>query len=578
MVLRVNPSLSIYFAPGLLIVFVLWASLLTYPLPLHLFSHIPLGSEDAATVPFFNLWTLQWNIDQQLQGYPDYWNAPIFTPDTGAFAFSEPQPLSAMLATPLWLAFGSPAFGYNALIILFLTLNGWFACWLLRSWGVSLLPAVMGGLLAQALPFVAQEMGVLQLTALFGFLWSLFFLHRFIIASRPSAPSPPCSPAPLLPRPLTSSLGLALSAPLTFFTCVYYGLFSLFFLPLALLCQVRKNHLHLKFAAWLGLIALAAFILTGPGLWAQQQQLAQYNLSRTDQTVESNSAKAEYYRNFLDDNLLYSQLLGLKSAAGQRLFPGWGLLLLAGLGLWGGPNKRVKLYLLVAVTLAFGLSLGLRLNLADFWPGGAGQLKPYQWLRDYVPGLAQLRSPFRFAALVQLHLALLAGFGLFNLGCWFRPHTTPFVVGAAALALFEMLALPLPLQPLPDTLPPTAWQTWLNERGAAPIVILPFAANNQVEAFEPTTRWMLLNRHLRGPMLNGYSGFFPPDHAHVRDLMLQFPTPAGLELLRQKGIAYVVVYHNLPGAPSLQAVEAYLPRLYVDQQDNVAIYSLKEIP
>jgi hypothetical protein len=109
------------------LIFTLSALFLTYPLALRLFSHIPLGSEEAGTVPFFNLWTLQWNIDQQMQGYPRYWDAPIFAPDKGTFVFSEPQPLSALLAAPLWLAFQSPALGYNAVVILFLTLNGWFS-------------------------------------------------------------------------------------------------------------------------------------------------------------------------------------------------------------------------------------------------------------------------------------------------------------------------------------------------------------------------------------------------------------------------------------------------------------------
>ncbi|HXW00482.1 MAG TPA: hypothetical protein VEC93_18840, partial [Anaerolineae bacterium] len=126
--------LSISLNLRLFLIFTLSALLLTYPLPLRLFSHIPLGSEEAGTVPFFNLWTLQWNIDQQMQGYPSYWDAPIFAPDKGTFAFSEPQPLSALLAAPLWLASGSPALGYNAVVILFLTLNGWFAYWLLRQW------------------------------------------------------------------------------------------------------------------------------------------------------------------------------------------------------------------------------------------------------------------------------------------------------------------------------------------------------------------------------------------------------------------------------------------------------------
>ncbi|MBI1878081.1 MAG: hypothetical protein HYR94_07625, partial [Chloroflexi bacterium] len=209
-------------------------------------------------------------------------------------------------------------------------------------------------------------------------------------------------------------------------------------------------------------------------------------------------------------------------------------------------------------------------------------VQPYQWIRDYVPGFAQLRSPFRLAVLVQLHLALLAGFGLDNLGQWFQSPQKLLSVGVAALAIFEMLALPLPLQVLPTDQEPAPWQAWFNEReidgsdaSHLNIVILPFAQSSKVEDFEQTTRWMLANRFFRGDMLNGYSGFFPADHGHVRDEMLNFPTPAGIQLLRQKGIDYVVVYHGLANAPSPQAFETSLTRLYWAEREGVAVYVLK---
>jgi hypothetical protein len=547
----------------LFLLFSLWALTLTYPLPLYLFSHIPRGSEEAATVPFFNLWTLQWNIDQQMQGYPRYWDAPIFAPDKGTFAFSEPQLLSALLAAPLWLALHSPALGYNALVILFLTLNGWFTYWLLRSWRLPPLPSLLTGLLMQLLPFVAQEMGVLQLVAIFGFLWLLFYLSRFLTSASPS---------------WRSGLCLALGWPVTFLTCSYYGLFSPFFLPLAFIFQFRREHLSLKTTAQLGVVGLLALALTLPFVWAQHRELEIYHFTRSAQTIEANSAKLDYYRDFLDYNLFYSRILGLKSAQGQRLFPGLGLMILAGLGLFGGQQQRGKLYLLLAVGLALLLSLGLRLNV--------GGVQPYQWVREWAPGFAQLRSPFRFAMLVQLHLVLLAGFGLHNLSRWFRWAPKLLPAGVVGLVIFEILALPLPLQPVPVQTEAAPWQAWLNkhDRSGAThlgnpsrlkIVILPFAQSSKVEDFEQTTRWILASRFFQGDMLNGYSGFFPADHARVRDEMLKFPTSNGLQLLQQKGIKYVVVYHRLAKTPSLQTLETYLTRLYWDEPTGVAVYALK---
>jgi hypothetical protein len=229
---------------------------------------------------------------------------------------------------------------------------------------------------------------------------------------------------------------------------------------------------------------------------------------------------------------------------------------------------RVKLYLLIAVGLALLLSLGLRLHL--------GQVQPYEWVRAYIPGFAQLRSPFRFAAWVQLHLVLLAALGLKNLITGFSGRPGRWLaVGTAALVLIESLALPLPLQIVPADQTVPAWQRWLNRLEAPPqIVLLPFAATNQVDDFEQTVRWMLGNRSLRGRMVNGYSGFFPPDHARLREQMLNFPSAEGIAFLREEQVDYVVVYHSLAGAPQKAVMEAYLLLVYWDEANEVAIYEL----
>lgn len=543
---------------------------LTYPLVFNLTGHIPLGSEPAATVPFFNLWTLQWNVKQLVQGYPHYWQAPIFAPHAGTFAFSENQLLSGLLIVPVWLGSQSPALAYNGLVLLFLTLNGWFGYWLLRGWLVEHRPALLAGFLIQALPFIAQEMGVIQLTALFGFLWSLLFLSRFLRSPKQVLDSAGIGSQRFhTPSSWRTNIALALGLPVTFFTCSYYGLFSLLFLPPAFLLQIRRDRLHWAGLGRLCLVGLLAGLLTLPLLWVQQQHLAAYGFTRSETTIQNNSARPGDYLRFLDDNLWYGQILNLDPGQGQRLFPGAGLIFLAGFGLFGGGAGRVKFYLGLAIILAFLLSLGLGLNLAGF--------QPYQWLREGVPGLAQLRSPFRFAVFVQLHLALLAGFGLANLdrrlpaqGQWLPPLL-------AAATIFEALAWPLPLQATPS-FQQAAWQQWLNQQDQpVRVVMLPFAAGNSAASFEPTTRWMLNNSHLQGDMVNGYSGFFPPDHAQLRRLMLALPTPEGLAFLRERGVGYVVVDHRWPNAPPEELLRAALPLIYRDQDGQVIIYLVREL-
>lgn len=555
---------GIRFPAGVFLIFLGWSLLLTYPLLLAPFSRLPLGSEQAATVPLFNLWTLQWNIDQLVQGYPNYWDAPIFAPLKGTFAFSETQPLSALLAAPLWLGLQSPALAYNGLVILFLTLNGWFCCWLLRSWRVKTRAAVFGGLAGQSLPFVAQEMGVLQLLAVFGPVWSLLFLRLFLNQAGRGRVS------------WRTAAGLALGTPVTFFTCGYYGLFSLIFLPLALGLQLRRKHLRASVLGRLVAIALLAAVLSGPFLWSQQQRLAGYSLTRSNRTIESNSARLEDYGHVLGYNLLYGRLLGLAPGQGQRLFPGLATALLAVLGLWGRSRPDVKRYLVLAAALGLLLSLGLRLNLTGWLPAGIGPVKPYLWLKDILPGFSQLRSPFRFAAFVQLHLALLAGLGFENLGRWARGRR--WILGlAGGLVLVELLALPLPLLDMPSLQQNTAWQNWLNRQSSPRrLVMLPFARSGKTADFEQTTIWMLESRYFQGEMVNGYSGFFPPGHRNLRRAMQNFPGPAAINLLRARGVGYVIVYNRLPGVPSPHAVEQYLHPLYHDEAGGVSIYALPD--
>ncbi|MCB0213055.1 MAG: hypothetical protein KDJ52_27175, partial [Anaerolineae bacterium] len=482
------------------------------------------------------------------------WDAPIFAPNSGTFAFSEIQPITALLAAPIWLAAQSPALGYNFVVILFLTLNGWFACWLLRDWGISPLPALLGGLLIQSLPFVAQEMGVLQLIALFGFLWWLFFMGRLL--ARPNG---------------RHALAFGLGGPVTFLTCGYYGLFSIIFLPLALLFQLEKKHFTAQFIKYFAVGLFIAIVLTGPVLWGQYRQLQQYGFVRPEQTIENNSARLSDYRNFLDYNVWYGQTLGMTSPSGQRLFPGLMLIILAGIGLVGGGRERVKGYLITAILLALLLSLGLRLRIDD--------MQPYQWVRAFVPGFEQLRSPFRFAAFVQIHLALLAAFGLASLERWastWAERGQLIILPLAIVALIEMVALPLPLKMVPPLQIGADWQKWLNQQSDNPqIVMIPFAASPGVADFEQTTLWMLETRTLRGGMVNGYSGFFPPGHAHLREEMSCFPTSDGLDLLRQWEVNYIVVHNRQLDRETREKIENLLPLIYHDNESAVSIYTLK---
>ena len=320
----------------------------------------------------------------------------------------------------------------------------------------------------------------------------------------------------------------------------------------------------------------------------QKTILDSYGLTRSTRAVQSASARWADYGRALDRNFKLIKTLpveGLENTtqpqSGQHLFPGVGLIIFSLIGISTAARRSdanifrlppILAYLVGAGLIAFGLSFGLNLYL--------GQWQPFQTLRDIIPSIAQLRSPFRFAVIVHVHLVLLAGFGLNALVG--KRHTpsrrrSALLMLAAGFALIETLAIPLPLQLLPDTKTPHAWQTWLLQQEPTPhIVMIPFAATSNVADFEQTTRWMLENHQFGGRMrmVNGYSGFFPPGHAQLRQTLANFPSPESLGLLQDYQVRYIIVDHRLAGAPSMAEIADSAPRLFLDERDQVAIYAL----
>lgn len=493
------------------------AGLFTWPLPRHLATHLPLGTESAATVPLFNLWTLRWNAMQVRAGYPDYWDAPIFYPTRGALALSEPQPLTgAVFALLDWLT-RNHILAYNVLLLLILAANGLAAAAWLRRLGLARGPALSGGLLALTLPFVSHELGVIQLTVLFPLFLSLAALGD--LAQRGD---------------IGSALALGGWAAATFLTCSYYGLFLALFLPLGVVLWGRRQFLTWRTLRRLGLSGLIATALLLPVIPTQYRLTRAYG--HTTATITQNSAQPSDYLH------LGSRAWGWDTApwlqtdggSGQRLYPGTGLLLLAGPGLgvaWRGGRRRWALYLALGAGLAFVFSLGLNLTIAG--------RQPYTWLQAVYPGWGQLRSPFRLGLWVQVCLLGLAGLGLGRIWVWRGRWGRVLTLGLVGLSLVEVLAWPARLSVAPAQ--QAAWAAWLARQPAGAVAMVPFPSNGRVAAYLPTVTAMLYGLTHGHPLVNGYSGFFPASSDRLQAVMQTFPDERSLTSLRQAGVAYVVI-------------------------------------
>lgn len=542
------------------VVLALWA---TWPLARVATRSLPLSTMTASTVPLFNLWTVWWNADRLRHGFSGYWNAPIFYPLPETFAFSEPQPATLTVAPIIWLT-GSRALAYNVYIWLSLVLNGVFAERLLRLQGVRRWTAFAGGAAMLLLPIVHWQREVLQLVPVWGILWTW---AAFLGISRERALRRGCE------------LGAAFAV--TCFLCVHHALF------LALLLAGTSWVLGKRLFSWRIWAAFAvaggvAAALAGPVLLPIRDAVKRYEFTRKSELVMRLSATPGDYA-ALSGTPLIDPHLGPRWAP-LSLAPGWLKLCLAGialpLGLWRRRWRRWTLFLLTTGLLGFACSLGLRLNVYGWQPWAA--------VSAVVPGLAQARNVFRFAYFVQMATVLGAAQCLFFLLLlrrrYLKSRVWRGIASAAILALgfgvvFETLPAKMTFASVPDAASNSAWIDFVRDHTppGRSVVSIPFAAGNNVEDFEPTTRAMYFGTFHRVPLLNGYSGFFPNEYYALRQLVNDsFP---GQEVLRRLADANVEFVILMPSAPPLDMAHSSDEDLWAlepafDDPAGVKVYRL----
>ncbi|MDO8357574.1 MAG: hypothetical protein Q7U76_14395 [Nitrospirota bacterium] len=534
----------------------LGAIAVTWPLAWHVSSAIPLGTEPEATVPIFNLWTLWWTADRIGQGFSSYWNAPIFYPNPGTFSYSEPQTFVGFLVSPLWWLDIPPALIYNVALLLILTLNGLFAFRILRALSQPAFTAILGSLLVVALPFVAKVLGVLPVLPLFGLLWALDGLVRF--SHTRHVRHAWWASAGYIVQCLTSQQLALLSAP-------FVGIAGL--LTLWAVRSERRAVIHVM-VALLGAVTLLAVLMV-PILSLHRN----LNFERPFALVLALSAKPSDFVTRPATALLSIPPRESPDRDSGGLFPGLLVLILAGFGfassLQQGAQRRWTILLGAMVIGSFLLALGLHLEI--------GNWHPFWTLRNVVPGFDQLRSPFRFAILTQLGLCLLAAIALSRLAEW-RPGASGKLLALTVgiLAFAENLAVPVPLIHIPAT-PRTEWTAWLKTKPAATIVAhIPFPAGQHVSQYEIETWRLFAQIDHKKPIVNGYSGFFPPGYLRFQlDMARDFPNQVLLCMMAQNLRVNTVVIdqswlagHN----EQIQRFDRFLQLSYRDEA--VAIFRL----
>ena len=514
------------------------AAIVTWPMPLHAGTSLNYGAEPVATVPLFNLWTLRWNEVAIGDLFRSYWDAPLFHPTTGAFALSEPQPLTGLVFAPLAFLGRNPVLAFNLVLLAALTLNGIAGSRLARTLGARPVPAAVTGGLAVALPFVAAQLGVLQLVMLFPLLLLIDAVLRW---------------APEGGRWRAVEIGLWLAV--TFLTCGYYGLFAVVVIGPSALVLVRRSWLTRGRALDLAAMAGVFAVLALPFLVPQARITADY--TRSDETIESLSATTTDFLRLPAGSAGADVVPWVQDpAGGHALYPGTVLVVLAVAGTVVAARRaaadptatdrnRRATFLLVGLMVAHLLSLGLNLSL--------GGWQPYQLVRRVMPGFESLRSPFRADVLTQLFALALASYALDAAWGWLRaPERAERVPRAAALALAAAVVVlavaetgvtPGRLHRV-DTATPD-WAAYLDDHpladGPAVLAFLPFPPNGRAGSYQDTVDDMLAVLDTGDTTVNGYSGLFPASYDTLEIAMRDYPDDRADALLAQHGVDALVV-------------------------------------
>ncbi|NLF68358.1 MAG: hypothetical protein GX575_04805 [Candidatus Anammoximicrobium sp.] len=546
-------------------IFLVLALASIWPAPRSPYEVLPTGWSAPGTVPMLNAWTIWWNADRLTHGLAGYWNAPIFHPEPGTFAFSEPQPATWIVAPMVWLA-GSPLPAYQAYLVATLVLNALFAVRLLRTLRAGWMATVAGGVAVLLLPLVHQDRETVQLMALWGVLWTLDSLVR--LRRQPS-----------WPRGLV--LGLAFSS--VFLACIHHGLFLALLLGLNAWLTVPRR----RWKPWLAAVVVAgltASLLLTPLLLPLRHLLARRGFTRSAVEVQSLSATASDWFQAMPGAAV--NFTAAQSRSARPLSPGWirtGLALTCVLlAMRRRRDRRAVLFLAALGCWSLFWSFGANLRI--------GAWQPWHILAEWAPGFSQVRSAYRFAYFGQLAVVLLAAVGLDRLSRSraVRPGAnragrlvSGLFVLSCALVAFEVPPAPLGLVSVPDVAKEPAWAVFVRRHTPAhrAIVCLPFMEAYSADDYERSAKWMLFGTWHGVAMVNGYSGFFPDSWVRMVEALKPDPfSECALDVLAAAGVEYVVIEPRLMPknqAPSTVSKRHHLVRVFRDES-GVEIWRLQE--
>jgi hypothetical protein len=307
---------------------------------------------------------------------------------------------------------------------------------------------------------------------------------------------------------------------------IYYGIFLASLIGLgALLLMARERRAALS-KALLPLTVGAVLAAAVSAAYAVPYLRVQAAVGeRTGQEVASYSAQPANYLAATSSNWLYGQATASRGGVERHLFPGAMPVVLAIAGLLLRTRSwRAIVYLLLLVA-AFETSLGFYGHV-------------YPWLYDHVAVYRGLRAPARLGVFVLMFLAVLAAYGYRALVDRRPAILRAALVTGLTLGLIAEYHVTFALSVFATPSPPVYRVLASQPRGV--VAELPMPPADRLPGRE--AEYSYLSTFHWFPLVNGYSGTYPPSYLARLEHLRGFPDEKSIRELRRDKVAYVILH------------------------------------
>lgn len=484
--------------------FVLLTAAMTWPQALHLGSRAT-PHQDV----YFNMWRLRWFAHALTTPGTGLFDGNIFHPEPRTLAYSDAMIVEGLVAAPLLWAGLKPVLVHNLLLLGAIAASGVAMCALARDLTGSLGAGLIAGVIFAFAPYRFEHIMHMELQWTMWMPLAFLALHRAIETGQ-------------------WKYGLATGGciALQMLSSIYYGIFLATLIGLGgLLLLATERRVALR-KVLLPLTAGAVLAAAISAAYAVPYLRVQSSVGeRTGEEVASYSAQPANYLAATPFNSLYGRATASRGEIERRLFPGVIPVVLAVIGLLlPGRSRRAIGYLLLLVA-AFETSLGFHGHI-------------YPWLYDHVVPYRGLRAPARLGGFVLMFLAVLAAFGYRKLVERRPAIVRAALIGGLTLGLTAEYHVTFGLTAFPNTAPPVYRLLASQPRGVVAELPMPPAdrlpGRDAEYSYLSTFHWF--------PLINGYSGTYPPSYLARLEQLQGFPDDKSILALRRENVAYVILH------------------------------------